>query len=348
MLSLNEAKAISPFVVGIPDAELDAETEQVLKDLNPAGVILFGRNCKSASQMKDLTAHLAQLSPLAQPLIFIDQEGGRVERVKWGYRAPTSQAIGNVYQADQAKGLQAAQYNGYLIGGLLSNLGVTVNCAPVADVFRATAHELIGDRSFSANPHDVAALCAATISGMLASGVWGVIKHAPGHGAAMVDSHEALPVVNTPLTELEELDFLPFKLNAKAPFVMTAHVVYETLDKLNCATQSPTVLNDVLRHQLGMDGLIVADDINMKALTGETVDKSAKALQAGCDLVLQCSGHIDGTASKEHFDQMKELTGKFELSTAAQQRLEKLPALGKAKDNLLLEAEQFMKEVLSS
>lgn len=340
--------APSPFIVGIPSTVLDDATKDVLTRLNPAGVILFARNCENEKQLKALCAELSALSSLKKPLIFIDQEGGRVARIRWGdYIAPPSEKIGALYKKDTKKGLEAARLNGFLIASELAELGLTGDFAPVADLRFKGAHDIIGDRSFSESPQEVAVLCAATISGLLAGGVWSTIKHAPGHGRALADSHDDLPVVDVPLDELLQTDLYPFIENKECPFVMTAHILYPQLDSENCATQSKTVLNGLLREKMGLTGLLVADDINMKALKGSTREKAIAALDAGCDLVLQCSGQIDGTASPEHFAQMEELVGMRTLSLEALQKIADLPKLPVVQEDVRAEALARIRELLA-
>lgn len=348
MLKLKSgAKRPSPFVVGIPATSLDLETKKVLQKLNPAGVILFKRNCESPEQVASLCAEISEISAFETALIFIDQEGGRVARIRWDdYIAPASEKIGEIYKRNAEEGLEAARLNGYLLASQLAPLGITANCAPVADLRFTGAHDIIGDRAFSDCPKEVAMLCGATISGMLSGGIWSTIKHAPGHGRALADSHDALPVVDVPLAELKEMDLYPFTQNKECPFVMTAHILYPQLDAENCATQSAKVLSEVVRTEMGMTGLIVADDINMKALQGSTVEKAKAALGAGCDLVLQCSGQIDGTASPEHFAQMEDMVGVAELSDEAMAKLESLPSAPALNSELVASAKVRMKELL--
>lgn len=348
MLKLkNQANVPSPFIVGIPSTVLDAETRDVLMRLNPAGIILFKRNCENPEQVRALCAELAEISAFNKPLIFIDQEGGRVARIRWNeYIAPASEKIGHLYKKNPEKGLEAARLNGFLIGCELAELGITADCAPVADLRFEGAHDIIGDRAFSTCPKEVAALCAATISGFLSGGVWPTIKHAPGHGRALADSHDALPVVDVAVEELMETDLFPFMQNKACPFVMTAHILYPRLDAENCATQSAEVLQNLVRTQMGMTGLLVADDINMKALQGSTKEKALKALDAGCDLVLQCSGQIDGSACAAHFAQMEDLIGLRVLTPEALAKMEALPTVRQGDDRVRADALLRIKTLL--
>jgi beta-N-acetylhexosaminidase len=330
---MSSSKATS-LVVGVPGTTLDPATREVLMRLRPAGFILFKRNCESRTQVERLCADLAALAkewqPASAPLMFIDQEGGRVNRIGWEpYMAPPGAAIGALYARDPQAGLRAAELNAYVLAAQLAVYGITVDCLPLADVHTPGAHDVIGDRAFSADPAAVAALCAATIKGLLAGGVWPVIKHAPGHGRAGADSHHELPIVTTPAAELATKDFHPFKVNAACPFVMTAHIRYDALDPSACATQSPKVIKNILRDQLGMTGLIVSDDLCMKALGGPVKERAEKALAAGCDLLLHCNGNLE---------EMAQLYGLPPLTEAAQRRLAALPARGTPQPDVLAAA----------
>ncbi|MBI1362646.1 MAG: beta-N-acetylhexosaminidase [Proteobacteria bacterium] len=332
-------KAIAPLVVGIPGTTVDPDTRAVLAALNPVGFILFKRNCESREQVEALCKELTGLCPMAQKLIFIDQEGGRVNRILWEpYMAPPGATIGALYHRNQALGLRAAELNGYIIAAQLATYGITVDCLPVADIAVDGADAVIGDRAFSKDPKAVAALCAATMKGLLAGGVWPVIKHAPGHGRAMADSHKELPVVKTDATTLEAVDFVPFAINNRAPFVMTAHIRYDAYDAKACATESTIMVNDVLRDKLGMSGLIVSDDLNMQALAGDTPSRARRALAAGCDLLLHCNGNLD---------ELRSLVGVTELSEQARKAIENLPSRGLPRPDSLMEAVAEMRGLLS-
>tara|TARA_R110000868_G_scaffold189695_1_gene432824 strand:+ start:11793 stop:12803 length:1011 start_codon:yes stop_codon:yes gene_type:complete len=331
-------KKPTPLILGLPSAVLDEETKALFRCLAPVGFILFKRNCEDAVQLKKLCADLKEVSPMAEPLIFIDQEGGRVNRIHWEeYMAPAGQTIGELFEKNIEKGLKAAQLNGYVLAAQLREYGINVNCLPLADVATKGMHDVIGDRAFSNNPKTVAALCAATITGLLAGGVWPIIKHAPGHGRALSDSHKDLPVVDASIDELRTQDFYPFIINKECPLVMTAHILYPQIDPLNCTTNSSKMIHDVLKGEMGLKGLIVSDDLNMQALAGSVRVRAEKALNAGCDLLLHCSGKLE---------EMEELKGLRDITPSALTAIENLPPLGKPYAHTIAEAKLELKEML--
>ncbi|MFT7432642.1 MAG: beta-N-acetylhexosaminidase [Alphaproteobacteria bacterium] len=332
-------KKPTPLVLSLSSTVLDDETKSIFRHLAPVGFILFKRNCENAAQLKKLCADLKEVSPLADPLIFIDQEGGRVNRIDWEeYMAPAGRTIGELFEKDIAKGLKAAQLNGYVLAAQLREYGINVNCLPLADVATKDMHDVIGDRAFSTDPKTVAALCASTITGLLAGGVWPIIKHAPGHGRALSDSHKNLPVVDASVDELRTRDFYPFIINKECPLVMTAHILYPQIDAENCTTNSSKMITDVLKGEMGLKGLIVSDDLNMQALTGNIRVRAEKALNAGCDLLLHCSGKNE---------EMRELIGLRDTTDITLKALENLPALGKPNTELLTAAKLELKELLA-
>ena len=342
------SRPVSPLILGFAGLTLDARTKALFEQLNPAGYILFRRNCESREQVEALCAELTELSSLPTPLIFIDQEGGRVNRITWEpYMAPAGAKLGEIYAQDPARALKAAELNGYLLGAQLWAYGITVNCLPVADLQLPGTSNVIGDRAFSADPAAVGALCGATISGLLAGGVWPVIKHAPGHGRALLDSHYELPRVSADLDTLAA-DFKPFEMNNIVPFVMTAHVLYEALDDTACATQSATVIQGYLRQKLGMTGVMLADDMFMQALTGNLQQRIQKSLVAGCDLAICGSTSLDGRFSTEHWQQLETLTDLPPVSPELLAQLAALPARGMPQADTLKEAFEFMQEVLAA
>lgn len=339
---------VSPFILGFDGTEITDDLRRTLETVRPAGFIIFGRNIESPDQLKKLCAELKTLSPLKYPLIFIDQEGGRVRRIRWQevYQAPPARTFGEIYEKDPQKGLQAAQWSAYLTAREMHASGITANCMPVADLIVDGAHSIIGDRAYSSDPAAVSALCAAAIKGCMAGGVWPVIKHAPGHGRAKADSHEKLPEVAAS-AQLLENDLMPFKANNQCPFVMTAHVKYPALDDL-CATNSEKILNGVLRKQCGMTGTIIADDMFMRALEGDLEARIQNALGAGCDLVICGSSSIDGSFNADMWQQVAALAGKFSLTTEARQRLETLPTLPQKFSIGLDEAKQELEEAMAA
>jgi beta-N-acetylhexosaminidase len=226
--------------------------------------------------------------------VLIDQEGGRVRRLKpphW-YDAPPGAVFGNLAKAAETTAVEAARLNARLIAADLADLGIDVDCAPVLDVPAPGSHDIVGDRAYSADPEWVVRLGRATHEGLLDGGVLPIIKHIPGHGRAFADSHLELPVVNASLEELRAFDFVPFRALADAPWAMTAHIVYQAIDPERPATWSPRLIDSIIRGEIGFDGVLVSDDVSMKALTGRFEDRTRAALDAGCDVVLHCNGDM--------------------------------------------------------
>ncbi len=282
---------IRPAIVGIAGTELTAPEAALLRDAQPAGVILFARNVRNPAQLALLMAQLR--GALSDPLIMVDQEGGRVARLRpphWRAHPP-ARAIGALFARDNNAGLRAAWLTGALIGAECARAGFNLVAAPDLDVGAPDGHDVIGDRAYSADPHAVAALGGEMARGLLAAGVQPVGKHAPGHGRARADSHLELPV----LDDVSEADLLPFRENAWLPWMMTAHIRYTARDMIHPATHSPAIIGGTIRA-LGFDGVLVTDDLAMQALTGSPGERAAAALAAGCDIALHCSGVLDDTA----------------------------------------------------
>jgi beta-N-acetylhexosaminidase len=257
----------------------------------PAGFILFARNVEAPQQMAALCEELRGLVGSPDAPILIDQEGGRVQRMgppRWR-KAPPAERFSKLYAQDKRAGERAAFLNAALMGMDLLEAGVTVDCAPVLDLRFPGAHDIIGDRAYGSEPGDVAALGRKVCDGLLSSGVLPVVKHIPGHGRALEDSHLSLPRVEAPLNELRDRDFAPFLALNDAPWAMTAHILYDAIDPDLPATQSPKVLS-LIREELGFSGVIVSDDLSMAALGGDYRERAARSLAAGCDLVLHCNG----------------------------------------------------------
>lgn len=281
------------LILGCAGPELNRAERQFFIDTDPFGFILFQRNCESAEQIRMLTEDLRDCVGRHAPVL-IDQEGGRVQRLKppqWR-AAPPASMFGELYAEDPVRAEQAARVNARLIAAELSACGVDVDCLPLLDVRQDGAHDVIGDRAFAYTPEIVSRLGRAQSEGLAAGGVAPVMKHIPGHGRAGVDSHHALPRVDTALTELTAIDFAPFKALRDLPMAMTAHVIYEALDPERVATVSPTVIGDIIRTEIGFDGLLMSDDISMKALADPLEISTARALEAGCDVVLHCNGDM--------------------------------------------------------
>jgi beta-N-acetylhexosaminidase len=263
----------------------------LLRETQPAGVILFARNVRDPGQLAALMVQLRGV--LSDPLIMVDQEGGRVARLRpphWRAHPP-ARLIGELHARDTAAGLRAAWLTGALIGAECARAGFNLVAAPDLDVGAPDGHDVIGDRAYSSDPHAVAALGGEMARGLLAAGVQPVGKHAPGHGRARADSHLELPV----LDDVSEADLLPFRENAWLPWMMTAHIRYTARDMIHPATQSPAIIGGVIRA-LGFAGVLVTDDLAMQALRGTPGERAAAALAAGCDIALHCSGVLDETA----------------------------------------------------
>lgn len=288
------AECIKPFIVGLQGTEVTPEEKAFIAHHRPYGFILFARNCASPAQVGALCASLRELSEEETPLpILIDQEGGRVSRLKppqWRATPPAGvYADIAAYNVPLARRL--AYLNARLIAAELSALGITVDCAPVADIPAPGSHAIIGDRAYGEEPHQVAMLAREVAEGLLDGGVLPVLKHIPGHGRATSDSHEELPVVEASLEELERMDFVPFWDLADLPFAMTAHIRYTALDTELPATLSPTVIR-YIREVIGFTGVLMSDDVSMKALQGDMGELARQTLAAGCELVLHCNGEM--------------------------------------------------------
>lgn len=285
---------IHAFICGVAGTTLTDEERAFLKTHKPFGVILFARNCENPAQVKSLVADIR--ASLNHPLtaILIDQEGGRVARLKpphWRSYPPAAR-FATIAESDPELARRATYLNARLIAYDLHQLGINTDCAPLADIPIQGAHDIIGDRAFGSTPAQVTALARAQADGLHEGGVMSILKHIPGHGRATADSHEDLPVVTTDLAELEATDFVPFKALADLPMAMTAHITYTALDAERPATLSPIVI-DYIRTKLGFDGLLMSDDVSMKALKGDMSDLATAIWNAGCDLVLHCNGKMD-------------------------------------------------------
>ncbi|MEM6415178.1 MAG: beta-N-acetylhexosaminidase [Pseudomonadota bacterium] len=284
---------------GIYDCEGQYPTADEIsffRDVDPAGFILFARHCETRDQVKRHTDALKEAVGRDDVLILIDQEGGRVSRmVPPEFPAHEPMAVfGNLWKLDPKTAREAARLNSFLLGTMVSSVGVNVNCVPMLDVPHKDADKtVIGDRAIASHPDQIAELGAAVMEGLIEGGALPVIKHLPGHGRALVDSHHALPVVHASKSDLQEIDFLPFKANASALIGMTAHIVYTALDEEKCATMSPTIIRDVIRGEIGFDGFLLSDDVKMKALGGPLALRATESLKAGCDTALFCNFTMD-------------------------------------------------------
>jgi len=281
-------------IFGVGGLVLSREEAAFFRDVQPWGFILFGRNIENPNQVRALTSALRETVGRSDSPILIDQEGGRVQRL----RPPHWPAYpkGETYRRLRGAGLSTRDFawlGGRLIAADLADLGINVDCAPVADVPVRGAHDVIGDRAFAEEVGEVVSLARAMAEGLMAGGVLPIIKHIPGHGRAGADSHKTLPVVHTALTELKASDFAAFKGLADLPMAMTAHVVFTAVDPDRPATTSPAVIEDVIRKAIGFDGLLMSDDLSMEALSGDLVGRAGASLAAGCDVVLHCNGSME-------------------------------------------------------
>jgi beta-N-acetylhexosaminidase len=278
-------------VFGCAGPQLTAHEAAFFREARPWGFILFRRNVEAPDQVRALTAALRESVGDPAAPVLVDQEGGRVQRLgppHWR-RYPSGRAYGALPAGRRA---EMARLGGRLIAHDLASVGIDVDCAPVLDVPEPGAHDVIGDRAYGETPEAVAELGRAFAEGLLAGGVLPIVKHIPGHGRAHADSHERLPVVEADRAALAR-DFAPFRVLADLPIAMTAHVVYAALDPSGPATTSAKVIGEVIRGALGFDGLLMTDDLSMKALSGSFEDRARAALDAGCDVVLHCNGGMD-------------------------------------------------------
>ena len=288
---------IGAFISGCAGLALTPAEQSFFGRTNPFGLILFKRNCETPAQLKALTDSFRAAVGRRNAPVFVDQEGGRVQRLGPPLEAwrkyPAARAYGEVYGRCRLTGLRAARNVGRLMAEDLIEAGITANCVPVLDVPQPGAHEIIGSRAYASGIEAIMALARAHAAGFAEGGVLPVIKHIPGHGRARADSHLELPIIDAARADLEAVDFPPFAAFADAPMGMTAHVVYTDIDPHFPATQSKKVIGSVIRRQIGFRGLLMTDDLSMKALGGSYAEKTTAALAAGCDLVLHCNGEMD-------------------------------------------------------
>ncbi|MBY6129377.1 beta-N-acetylhexosaminidase [Qipengyuania aquimaris] len=325
---------MTPAIFGISGPELTPDERAFFKEADPAGYILFARNCETREQMRRLTDDLRAIHGRDRLIVSIDQEGGRVVRMKppeWP-KYPAGEAFAKLYGAAPASAIEAARVNAEAMAIELAHVGISVDYHAPFDVRRPETDDVIGDRALGSDPMQVAALGRAVLDGMARAGVVGCLKHMPGHGRATVDSHKELPRVTASAEELET-DIEPFRTLSSHPLGMSAHIVFDAWDADNPATLSEKVIGEVIRGQIGFDGLLLTDDIDMQALDGTIPERSAKALDAGCDIILNCWAKMD--------DQ-QEIANRFpDLSDETAARLERVhgamgdaPDTGKAADLL--------------
>ncbi|BDI60435.1 beta-N-acetylhexosaminidase [Qipengyuania nanhaisediminis] len=285
---------MTPAIFGIAGPSLDADERAFFRDADPAGYILFGRNCESREQLRALTDELRALHGREQLLISIDQEGGRVARLRPPHWAdyPAGEAFDRLYQVAPASAIEAARVSARAMALELSAMGITVDYHPPLDVRQEGAHDVIGDRALGSDPMQVAAIGRAVLDGLAAGGVAGCIKHMPGHGRSQCDTHKEMPTVTASAEELET-DLAPFRALASAPIGMTGHLKFTAWDESHPATLSQTVIRDIIRGEIGFSGLLLTDDIDMEALDGTIPERAAAAQAAGCDIVLNCWAKMD-------------------------------------------------------
>lgn len=285
---------MTPAIFGLSGLRLTADERAFFRESDPAGYILFGRNIDTREQVRALTDELREIHGRERLVVCIDQEGGRVARMKpphW-LAFPPGEAFDRLYDIAPASAIEAARSNAQALGIDLAEVGISVDCHPSLDVRQPGAHDVIGDRALGSEPLRVAALGRAILEGLGRAGVAGCIKHMPGHGRTMADSHKALPVVDASEEELE-IDLAPFRALAATPVGMTAHIRYRAWDDENAGTLSPFVVGEIIRKRIGFDGLLLTDDLDMEALTGSVPERAARAIAAGCDIALNCWAKMD-------------------------------------------------------
>ena len=297
------------FITGVSGTELTAAEREFIRAERPWGFILFKRNVEAPAQVAALVEELRAAAGTVDAPVLIDQEGGRVQRLgppHWPVYPPGA-IFSTLYDADSALGLTAARLSARLIASDLTDLGITVDCLPLADVPVPGADAVIGNRAYGTEPGKVAAIARAVTEGLEQGGVLPVLKHIPGHGRATADTHFKLPTVDAPRDELDRTDFAAFKPLADLPMAMTAHVVFSAVDPAHPATTSATMITQVIRGVIGFQGLLMSDDVSMNALSGNIAERTRAIFAAGCDMALHCNGNIE--EMREVAGQTPELSG---------------------------------------
>jgi beta-N-acetylhexosaminidase len=289
---MSESKA---WIAGTTGLKLTPDEIAFFRDERPWGFILFARNISEPAQIEDLCAHLRDLVDRDDALVLIDQEGGRVQRLRPPLVPdyPSGSQLGALFRENEELGLRSAWLLSRLHAFDLLKLGINVDCLPVLDVPVEGANDVIGTRAYGKHPEIVTAMGRAAADGLLAGGMLPVVKHIPGHGRAFADTHHELPTVTTPLEELAEHDFAPFRALADLPMAMSAHVIFSAVDPKNPATTSGKVVEEIIRDYIGFDGLLMSDDVSMNALSGDYFDRTKAIFAAGLDIVLHCHGIMD-------------------------------------------------------
>lgn len=313
------ARPMIAAILGLSGEALTSDERALFRDADPAGFILFSRNCRDRTQLRALTDALREISGRADVPILIDQEGGRIVRMgppEWP-AFPAARRFADLYARAPMSAIEAARANGAVLALTLAEVGINVDCLPVLDIPQVGAHDVIGDRALGSEAMRVAALGRALLDGLEAGGCIGVVKHIPGHGRAGADSHKELPVVPASAEDLAA-DIAPFRACRSAPMAMTAHVLYPAWDAERPASVSPTVIADIIRGEIGFAGLLMSDDIAMEALSGTVAVRARAVIDAGCDVALHCSGVLAESR------QVAEAAG--DISAAASERLAKAMA----------------------
>jgi len=285
---------MKPVIFGLAGESVSAEERALFRACDPAGYILFGRNIRDRAQVRALTDDLREIAGREDLFIMVDQEGGRVARMRppeWP-ACPPAGTFGALYEVAPSSAMEAARSNARALGAMLAEVGITADAAPVLDIRYPGASDIVGDRAFGDEPMRVAALGRATLEGLRAGGVVGIVKHMPGHGRALVDSHLDLPIVTVDSKEMER-DLAPFRTLREAPAGMTAHIVYTGWDAERPASLSPRVIGEIIRGAIGFEGLLMSDDLDMKALNGPADELAEAVVAAGCDVALNCWGRMD-------------------------------------------------------
>jgi beta-N-acetylhexosaminidase len=313
------------FITGISGPRLEPAEREFIAAHRPWGFILFRRNVETPAQVAALTEQLREAVDDVDAPVLIDQEGGRVQRLRpphWPLY-PSGATFADLYALDPALGLAAAKLSARLIADDLSALGITVDCLPLADVPVPGADAVIGDRAYGTDPVTVAAIARAITEGLQEGGILPVLKHIPGHGRATADSHASLPVVDAPRKELETVDFAAFRPLADLPMAMTAHVVFSAIDPVHPATTSATMIEQVIRAFIGFQGLLMSDDVSMNALSGSGAERTQAIFAAGCDVVLYCNGKLE--EMRDVAGQTPELSGEALKRARAARAARKTP-----------------------
>lgn len=290
----NASGIMTPAIFGLSATVLSADERAFFREADPAGYIVFGRNVESREQLRALTDALREIHGRDRLLITIDQEGGRVQRMKppvWN-AYPAGAVFDRLYDLAPASAIEAARANAEALAMDLAEVGITCTHAPVLDVRQEGAHDVIGDRALGHDPLRVAALGRAVLDGLARAGVAGTIKHMPGHGRSACDTHKEMPTVAASAEELER-DIAPFRALRDAPTGMTGHLKFTAWDDENPATQSPFIIREIIRGRIGFDGLLMTDDLDMEALSGSVPERAEKAIAAGCDIALNCWAKLD-------------------------------------------------------